>query len=128
MNVMQDLEMIKKPEDWMPEIIDAAKIELDRRGEKYAATNELESTEQDVDLELGFETKPIVVTTLGSPGTIPWFHRLHLPARAMWADQLCQMPDEAGPQQHEPSSSTEVDNWLVSAIRYMRHEFSQYSA
>lgn len=89
---------------------------------------ELESTEQDVDLELGFETKPIVATTLGSPGAIPWFHRLHLPARAMWADQLCQMPDEAGPQQHEPSSSTEVDNWLVSAIRYMRHEFSQYSA
>lgn len=88
----------------------------------------LEPTEQDIDLEAAVEIAPVALIAQGASGVIPWFHRLHLPARAMWADQLCLMPDEAAPQQHEPSSSTEVDNWIVSALRYMRHEFRQYSA
>jgi hypothetical protein len=89
---------------------------------------ELEPKEQSVDLEAGVDATVTTVTTDGAIGLIPWFHRLHLPARAMWAEQLCTMPDEASPQQHEPSNSTEIDNWIISALRYMRHEFSQYSA
>jgi hypothetical protein len=61
-------------------------------------------------------------------GPLPWFHKLHLPARAMWARELCSMPNGAEPQQHEPSGTKEIDRWVISALRYMRHEFREYSA
>lgn len=57
----------------------------------------------------------------------PWFSKLHLPARAMWSIEPCRMPNEATSQQHEPECSSEIDNWVLSALRYMRHEFQQYS-
>jgi hypothetical protein len=46
----------------------------------------------------------------------------------MWAQQLCEMPGLATPQQHEPSGTKQIDKWIVSAIRYLTHEFRQYSA
>lgn len=58
--------------------------------------------------------------------TLASFHRLHLPARAMWHQVLCDMPDIAWPQQHTPASDEEIDRWLISALRYLAHEFSAY--
>lgn len=56
-----------------------------------------------------------------------WFHKLHLPARAMWHERPYAMPDDAESQQHEPAKIEEIDNWVLSAIRYVRHEFSTYA-
>ncbi len=58
--------------------------------------------------------------------TLAGFHHLHLPARSMWHEMLCVMPDLAGPQQHTPSTEAEIDNWVVSALRYLRSEFRNY--
>lgn len=61
-------------------------------------------------------------------GPLPWFHKLHLPARVLWSETACVMPDTAAPQQHQPRDTGELDNWVLSALRYMTHEFKLYSA
>lgn len=58
--------------------------------------------------------------------TLAGFHRLHLPARTMWHDLLCVMPEEVAPQQHTPASEDEIDRWVISALRYLRSEFQSY--
>jgi hypothetical protein len=58
--------------------------------------------------------------------TLAGFHHLHLPARAMWHELQCVMPELAAPQQHTPQSDTEIDSWLISALRYLKHEFENY--
>jgi hypothetical protein len=58
--------------------------------------------------------------------TLAGFHHLHLPARAMWHELQCVMPELAGPQQHTPQSDTEIDSWLISALRYLKYEFENY--
>lgn len=58
--------------------------------------------------------------------TLAGFHHLHLPARTMWHDLLCVMPDVATPQQHTPESEDEIDRWVISALRYLRSEFQTY--
>ena len=62
----------------------------------------------------------------GISATLAGFHRLHLPARAMWHEVQCSMPEVPAPQQHTPGSEVEIDNWLVSALRYLKHEFETY--
>jgi hypothetical protein len=58
--------------------------------------------------------------------TLAGFHRLHLPARTIWHELLCSMPDDARPQQHTPASEDEIDRWVISALRYLKHEFALY--
>lgn len=58
--------------------------------------------------------------------TLAGFHHLHLPARTMWHDLLCVMPEIAAPQQHTPASEDEIDRWVISALRYLRSEFQNY--
>lgn len=81
-------------------------------------------------VELGAEAAlPVLPLPTTAPvGALPWFHKLHLPAKATWSDMACVMPDSAAPQQHQPSSTGELDNWVLSALRYMTHEFQLYSA
>lgn len=61
-------------------------------------------------------------------GALPWFHKLHLPARALWSASECVPPELSDAQQHQPADADELDRWLVSALRYMKHEFQLYSA
>jgi hypothetical protein len=58
--------------------------------------------------------------------TLSSFHRIHLPARAMWHKSMCVMPETAEPQQHSPESTDEIDRWFISAVRYVGHEFQAY--
>ena len=58
---------------------------------------------------------------------LPWFHRLHLPARAMWHTEPEGPFNDAQRHQHEPASGNEIDNWVLSAIRYVRDEISKYA-
>jgi hypothetical protein len=58
--------------------------------------------------------------------TLAGFHHLHLPARTMWHDLLCVMPEVATPQQHTPASEDQIDRWVISALRYLRSEFQAY--
>lgn len=57
----------------------------------------------------------------------PWFHKMHIPARALWSEKVCVMPDQAEAQQHEPKEIVQLDNWVISALRYLRHEFETYA-
>ena len=57
---------------------------------------------------------------------VRWFHKLHLPARAMWHESPCTMPHQTESHQHEPLTIGQIDDWVLSAIRYLRHEFSNY--
>ena len=81
-------------------------------------------TVQEIDLNKPSSGRPRL-TRLRSP--LSWFHKLHLPARAMWHEQPCTMPSDAESHQHEPTTLDEIDNWVLSAIRYVRYEFSTYS-
>ena len=62
-----------------------------------------------------------------TPKPLHWFHKLHLPARATWHKTPCHMPHDVAGHQHEPENVDEIDNWILSAIRYVRHEFETYS-
>jgi hypothetical protein len=68
-------------------------------------------------------------TSVPAKGRNPlfWFHRLHLPARAMWHEALRAIPGEPEGQQHEPIDTDEIDRWVISALRYLRHEFKLYA-
>jgi hypothetical protein len=85
----------------------------------------LEPEVEDIDL-VGANVVPPALQTATLGATLVSFHRLHLPARAMWHQMLCDMPGIASPQQHTPASEEEIDRWLISALRYLAHEFSAY--
>ena len=85
--------------------------------------------EMTINLEDAQPTEEIDLSRNSSVTSHPsrWFHKLHLPVRAMWHERPCVMPGEVETQQHEPRGVDEIDNWVISAIRYVRHEFSTYS-
>lgn len=87
------------------------------------------SSETVVDLETSQPTETIDLAAQDIPTSEPsrWFHKLHLPARTMWHERACGMPNYVDMHQHQPSGCRHIDNWVISAIRYMRHEFSAYS-
>ena len=60
-------------------------------------------------------------------GGLSWVHRVHLPVRAMWHEQPCVIPNDTASHQHEPATVGEIDNWVLSAVRYLRHEFVTYA-
>lgn len=109
--------------------IDALEPEL-AQAEVVTIEVELEPAVEEVNLDGeagdgGAEPNPLPRPRKISP-TLAGFHHLHLPARSMWHDMLCVMPELAGPQQHTPSTEEEIDNWVVSALRYLRSEFQNY--
>lgn len=86
---------------------------------------DLEPEAEEIDLEDG----DVIAVAAPQPriaATLAGFHHLHLPARTMWHDLLCVMPDMAAPQQHTPGSEDEIDRWVISALRYLRSEFQAY--
>lgn len=93
-------------------------------GEAETFEIDLEPTAENVDLDdfesVGQLEPPRISATLAS------FHRLHLPARTMWHDLLCAMPDVATPHQHTPESEQHIDRWVISALRYLRSEYQTY--
>lgn len=86
----------------------------------------------EIDLEPALEVveldAPVTAPPVSPPisPTLASFHHLHLPARTLWHDLLCVMPDGAAPQQHTPESEDEIDRWVISALRYLRSEFQAY--
>ena len=107
--------------DWLdpsPSAADAGEpIEIDL--EPKAEVEEIDL--EDADMIAGATLRPSITATLAG------FHHLHLPARTMWHDLLCVMPDMAEPQQHTPTSHDEIDRWVISALRYLRSEFQTYT-
>lgn len=87
---------------------------------------DLEPVVEEIDLsdEDGLDSA-LAPTRRVSP-TLAGFHRLHLPARTMWHELICEMPNIATPQQHTPESEEQVDRWLISALRYLKSEFQTY--
>lgn len=86
---------------------------------------DLEPEAEEIDLDAG---DMLAITTPKSriAPTLAGFHHLHLPARTMWHELLCTMPDIATPQQHTPTSEDELDRWVISSLRYLRSEFETY--
>ncbi len=99
---------------WVVHAGDPIEIDL----EPAAAAEEIDL--EDGDVISGARPRPRITATLAG------FHHLHLPARTMWHDLLCVMPDMATPQQHTPMSEDEIDRWVISALRYLRSEFQAY--
>ncbi len=93
--------------------------------EPKAIEIDLEPSAETIDLEAGDEVVA-ATPTLRISAALAGFHHLHLPARTMWHDLACIMPDLATPQQHTPASGEEIDRWVVSALRYLRSEFQRY--
>ena len=56
-----------------------------------------------------------------------WFHKVHFAARAHWADEICDLQEESQPHAHAPDSLEQIDKWIISALRYMGHEFDKYA-
>jgi hypothetical protein len=86
---------------------------------------DLESEMEEIDLptapDIAVEPTPTRISA-----TLAGFHHIHLPARALWHELECTMPEVALPQQHTPQSEAEIDRWLISALRYLKHEFELY--
>ena len=103
------------------------RLPLGAEGAEEAAIEiDLEPVTEEVDLG---DDGAVVVAPPPPPrvsATLAGFHHLHLPARTMWHDLLCVMPDVATPQQHTPESEEQIDRWVVSALRYLRSEFQTY--
>ena len=57
----------------------------------------------------------------------PWFCKLHFRAPAHWSEVVCILPDQATARRHEPEEFDQLDKWLISALRYLRHEFEIYA-
>jgi hypothetical protein len=87
---------------------------------------EIGEPEEEINLADGEVPEPTVVATAPRE-QFRWFHRMHLPARAMWHEKLRSIPGEPDGQQHEPQNSDEIDNWVLSAVRYLRREFRLYA-
>jgi hypothetical protein len=87
---------------------------------------DLEPNVEDIDLGVAPALDARVPHRPSFSAMLAGFHRLHLPARAMWHELQCIMPQVAAPQQHTPQSEAEIDNWLTSALRYIKHEFETY--
>lgn len=93
----------------------------------------------EVEIDLEPEVEDINLSDYGSGATVASlpsrlisatlasFHHLHLPARTMWHDLMCVMPDVATPQQHTPENEDQIDRWVISALRYLRSEFKAYT-
>jgi hypothetical protein len=94
-------------------------------GEPIEIDLEPEGEVEEIDLDDG-EIFALATPRPRITATLAGFHRLHLPARTMWHELLCAMPDIATPQQHTPTSEDELDRWVISALRYMRSEFQSY--
>lgn len=96
-------------------------------GAEQAIDIELEPRLEEIDL---LDEVDALVVAAPPPrrlsATLAGFHHLHLPARTMWHELLCEMPDVATPHQHTPRHEDEVDRWVVSALRYVRSEFQGY--
>jgi hypothetical protein len=92
--------------------------------EEKAVDIDLEPVAEDVNL--GDDGGGGGVATPRVSATLAGFHHLHLPARTMWHDLICVMPDVATPQQHTPESEEQIDRWVISALRYLRSEFQTY--
>lgn len=86
---------------------------------------EIPQPEEIVDIECNAATERLPAAQPRNP--LFWFHRLHLPARAMWHDRLRSIPGDPEGQQHEPGNTGEIDNWVISAVRYLKHEFLNYT-
>jgi len=87
---------------------------------------EIAEPEEEIDLGGGGSANlNLAPTAPNSP--LHWFHRLHFPARAMWHERLRSIPGEPEGQQHEPHNTAEIDHWVLSAVRYIRHEFGRYA-
>jgi hypothetical protein len=100
-------------------------VALAPRADEAAIEIDLEPGVEDIDLA-PVAAVPVRPSAPRISATLAGFHHLHLPARAMWHELQCIMPDVAGPQQHTPQSEDEVGRWLISALRYLRHEFELY--
>ncbi len=87
---------------------------------------EIGEPEEEIDLA-GGEAPELPLAPAAARKQLQWFHRLHLPARAMWHEKLRSIPGEPEGQQHEPQNSDEIDYWVLSAVRYVRHEFQTYA-
>ncbi|WP_380789359.1 hypothetical protein [Sphingobium xenophagum] len=92
---------------------------------ELAVEIDLEPAIEEVDLGDGTGLMAVAAPRRVS-ATLAGFHHLHLPARTMWHDLLCVMPDVATPQQHTPESHDQIDRWVISALRYLRSEFQAY--
>jgi hypothetical protein len=51
-----------------------------------------------------------------------WLHRVHLPARAQWADVEWNGTTVPGPHQSEPESVESLERWWAGALRYLAAE------
>ena len=59
-----------------------------------------------------------------------FWKRMHFPANATWAAAMWDPDDDPqGTKSHatSPSNAGDIDNWVVSAIRYVRNEFENYA-
>ena len=104
--------------------IDLDKMHLERGVAREIAIDLApEVSAQEIDL---FAPEPGRLEFTERSPHVRWFHKLHLPARAMWHETPCAMPHQTESHQHEPSTVGQIDDWVLSAVRYLRHEFSIY--
>ena len=60
-------------------------------------------------------------------GPLNWISKIHLPARALWHERPYEIQGDAEGHQHKPVTVDELDNWILSAIRYLVAEFEAYA-
>lgn len=94
------------------------------------ASELLQVATDDTALLLDGEAPAITEPAPSSAKLRAFWKRMHFPSNAAWATTIWDPAnDPAGVKSHawSPSSSDDIDNWVISAIRYVQSEFGNYA-
>jgi hypothetical protein len=68
--------------------------------------------------------------SIGGAGTrrnLSWFTKIHFPATAKWpVSPIASMESETQPHAEAPASLVQIENWIGSSLRYVRHQGTNY--
>lgn len=90
----------------------------------------LQDETDDTALLLDDEAQAIAEPAPSSAKLRAFWKRMHFPSNAAWATAIWDPAnDPAGVKSHawSPSSSDDIDNWVISAVRYVQSEFRNYA-
>lgn len=58
-----------------------------------------------------------------APPHVRWMRAVHLAAAARWADEPWRGEDDCSMHARPPKNIAEIENWSLSALRYIAHQF-----
>jgi hypothetical protein len=61
---------------------------------------------------------------IAAPPPVRWVRAVHLAAAARWADEPWKGEEDCSMHARPPKNVTEIENWSLSALRYIARQFT----